>query len=60
MKPDEITFIDAIRRTESITDVAKLLNENDKLVDTIVDNVDRATTDHPSEDDETYPPQVTN
>ena len=60
LKPDEITFIEAIRKTNSITDVAKFLNENNELVDTIVDNVDRATTDHPSDDDETQPPKDPN
>ena len=58
LKPDEITFIDAIRKNNSITDVAKLLNENIEMVDTIFDNVDRATINHPSEDDETHDPEV--
>ena len=43
LKPDEITFIEAIRKTNSITDVAKFSNENNELVDKIVDNVDRAS-----------------
>ena len=60
LKPDEITFIDAILKTNNISDVAKFLNENDELVDTIFDAVDRATIDYPSEDEETQQSQVPN
>ena len=60
LKPDEITFIDAILKTNNITDVAKLLSENEELVDTIFDTVDRATINQHSEDEDTQPSQVPN
>ena len=54
------TFIDAILKTNNITVVAKLLNENEELVDTIFDTVDRATINQHSEDEDTQPSQVPN